>query len=122
MRGFLITGAMCFIMLCLISANYIYVNNTSENMLSIASGIEALPSPSNRELIEDLKNQFQKTRMLLSISICTKDLENLSNCIDSVESANELNDKSRLAVELELLKNAIEALSRLERFGIDNIL
>ncbi|MGM9631884.1 MAG: DUF4363 family protein [Eubacteriales bacterium] len=122
MKGFIITSVLFIIMIVLIGANCAYVNNVADSLLGIVLEISPSPSKENQEIINELQEKFQSSKMLLGISISTKDIESLSDCIDSVSSANKAGDEARLPTEIELLKNAIETIRKLERFSVDNII
>lgn len=122
MKGFIITSVLFIIMIVLIGANYAYINSVADSLLDIVLEISPSPSKENQEIINKLQEKFQSSKMLLGISISTKDIESLSDCIDSVSSANQAGDEARLPTEIELLKNAIETIRKLERFSVENII
>ena len=80
------------------------------------------PSALNSQLIRNLKEYWENKNTLLSISVSYREIDNLTNAIASLSSANEAGDISQFSLYKVLTQNAINAIMRLEKISTKNIL
>jgi uncharacterized protein YjgD (DUF1641 family) len=122
MKGFVITLILFIILSVVIIFNYVYVNNVHDNMHEMLNELTDEPSEQNRVIIQKLTEYWENKSTLLSISVSYREINNLTNAIDALSSANESKDASQLLLYKVLTRNEINAIMRLEKISIKNIL
>lgn len=122
MKGFVITLILFIILSVVIIFNYAYVNNVHDNMHKMLNELTDEPSEQNRVIIQKLTEYWENKSTLLSISVSYREIDNLTNAIDALSSANESKDASQLLLYKVLTRNEINAIMRLEKISIKNIL
>ena len=122
MKGFIITSCLFVSLLICIFINYNYINTVHSTMHEMVAELSAEPSEYNDGLIKELQNYWEKKSAIISISVSFCEIDDLTNAIDSLSAANELRDKTQFAIRKELVENAINAVIRLEKLSIKNIL
>ena len=122
MRGFIITTILLTLLIICIVLNYSFVNEVHDHMHSLVKTILIDDFEKNKSIIEELRSYWEKKNALLSISVSFREIDELSCALDSLEAANKINDRAQLAIYKEHLQNAIDAIMRLERISIKNIL
>ena len=73
------------------------------------------------EIILNIQDYWESQILPMKLSINYREIDEISNLIDTIQTANESNDSSKLAINIELLKNAIEKIVQLEKISIHNI-
>lgn len=121
MKGFIITTCLFVSVLICIFLNYNYVNSLYDTMHEMISQLSNEPSEENTAIIENIKKNWKKKKSLLSISVSFREIDDLSNAIDSLFAANETKNSTQFSIYKELTQNAIDAIMRLERISIENI-
>lgn len=121
MKGFIITTCLFVSVLICIFLNYNYVNSLHDTMHEMVSQLSNEPSEENTAIIENIKKNWKKKKSLLSISVSFREIDDLSNAIDSLFAANETKNSTQFSIYKELTQNAIDAIMRLERISIENI-
>ena len=107
-------------MVC-IFINWSYVNSVSNTMLELIESISDSPSDENDEIIREIQDYWESEILPMKLSINYREIDEISNLIDIIKMANESNDSSKLAINIELIKNAIEKIIQLEKISIHNI-
>jgi hypothetical protein len=121
MKGFIITSLLTLILMVCIFINWSYVNSVSNAMLELIESISDSPSDENDEIISKIQDYWESQILPMKLSINYREIDEISNIIDTIQMANESNDSSKLAINIELLKNAIEKIIQLEKISIRNI-
>lgn len=121
MKGFIITSLLTLILMVCIFINWSYVNSVSNTMLELIESISNSPSDKNDEIIRNIQDYWESQILPMKLSINYREIDEISNLIDTIQMANESNDSSKLAINIELLKNAIEKIIQLEKISIHNI-
>lgn len=121
MKGFIITSLLTLILMVCIFINWSYVNSVSNTMLELIKSISNSPSDKNDEIIRNIQDYWKSQILAMKLSINYREIDEISNLIDTIQTANESNDSSKLAINIELLKNAIEKIIQLEKISIHNI-
>lgn len=122
MKGFVITLILFIILSITIISNYAYVNKVHDNMHEMLNELTDEPSEENGVIIQKLIEYWKNKSTLLSISVSYREIDNLTNAIAALSSANESGDVSQLLLYKVLTQNAINAIMRLEKISIKNIL
>ena len=122
MRGFIITSCLFVSLLICIFINYNYINTVHSTMHEMVAELSAEPSEYNDGLIKELQEYWDKKSTIISISVSFREIDDLTNAIDSLSAANQRKDSTQFAIQKELVENAINAVIRLEQFSIKNIL
>ncbi len=121
MKGFIITSLLTLILMVCIFINWSYVNSVSNTMLELIESISDSPSDENDEIIREIQDYWDSQIIPMKLSINYREIDEISNLIDTIQIANESNDSSKVAINIELLKNAIEKIVQLEKISIHNI-
>lgn len=122
MKDLIITLALITLLLLCIIFNFIYLNSIADHMNDMIKKINTVPSSENQDLIDNLKSFWEKHYSWVSISVSFRDIDELTNAIDAVSASNAINDSALLSTNIKRLENAVEAVVRLEKFTIANIL
>ena len=121
MRGFIITLALFILLISGIIANYSYVNNVHDSMHRLVAQLSNTPSKTNEALLQKLSNYWNNKSTLLSISVSFREIDNLTNAINSLSAANQSGDVAQFLIYKEQTQNAIDSIMRLEKISIKNI-
>lgn len=121
MKGFIITVALSITLMVCIIINYNFVNKVHDTMHSMVEQLSNMPSNKNEEIIVSLKQYWDSKNTLLSFSVSFREIDDLSNKLDSMYAANQSGNTSQFLISKELLQNAIDAIMRLERFSVKNM-
>lgn len=122
MKGFSIATALLIILVICIILNCNFINEAYNQLSDLAKQIETHPCEENSAIINELKIYWKSKISWISLSVSHKEIDNLSNIIDTILVSNESGDRVNLMTNLELLKNSIETIVRLEQFSVKNIL
>ena len=122
MKGFILTVSLFIIMMAMIVTNFTYLNSIHEYMHTELAKISQAPCKDNEQIINNLISYWEKNKDLVSLSVSFREIEELSNALDAVYAANNVGNRDQLSINLGLLKNSIDAIIRLEKISISNIL
>lgn len=122
MRGFIITILLFLALVACIIINYNYVNGVHGEMYDLASKLTREPSKENEEIINELSEYFESNVTFLEISVSARDIDNLINAIDCLYASNSSGNEVQLAINIEVLLNAIDVIKKLETLSLKNIL
>jgi hypothetical protein len=121
MKGFIITAILFIALIVSIILNCEFVNTVHDDMHSIVAKLSNEPNLENEKTIKALKEYWDRNNTLLSVSVSFREIDNLSNAIDSLYAANKSQNTAHFLLYKELTQNAIDAIMRLEKFSIKNI-
>ena len=122
MRGFITTSVLFILLLIGMVLNYFFVNEVHDHMHSLVKMISTDDIKKNESVIIELQNYWDKKNAFLCLSVSFREIDELSCSLDSLEAANKNYDKVQIAIYKEHLQNDIDAIMRLERISIKNIL
>ena len=122
MKGLIISALIFVLLIVGTIINCFYVNHVHTQMSQMVSSISQMPCYENTVLICELKEFWSHHKSILSVSVSYDYIDDLTNKLDSLEQSNKSEDATQLAINIELLQNAIDAIIRLENIKIDNIL
>ena len=122
MRGFITTSVLFILLVIGMFLNYFFVNEVHDHMHSLAKMISTDDIKKNESVIIELQNYWDKKNAFLCLSVSFREIDELSCSLDSLEAANKNYDKVQIAIYKEHLQNDIDAIMRLERISIKNIL
>ena len=91
-------------------------------MHELVDKVSPSPSEGNEALIKQIEKLWDERKKLLSISVSFSEIDDVTNRIDALFASNQSKDAVQIAINIELLQNAIDTLKRLEMFSIENIL
>lgn len=122
MKGFIITTCIFLGLLICIFLNFNYVNTVHSTMHEIVDELFDKPCEENNSIISKLQEYWDKKNTILSISVSFREIDDLTNAIDSLSAANKIGDAIQFSIYKELVENAIDAVIRLEKISVKNIL
>lgn len=122
MRGLIISLILFSIMLVIITLNYYFVNKSLGDMTNITESLLPVPCEENDAILVQLIENWSKLSFWLSLSVSHNEIEELTNRIMTLQSANEIRNIEQFHINSKLLINSIEEIGRLESFSIKNIL
>lgn len=122
MKGFIITTCIFLGLLTCILLNFNYVNTVHRTMHEIVDELSDKPCQENNIIISKLQEYWDSKNTILSISVSFREIDDLANAVDSLSAANKIGDTTQFSIYKQLVKNAIDAVIRLEKISIKNIL
>ncbi len=122
MRGLIIAIILFWVLLIVITSNYYFVNKSVNNIKDIAEALLPLPCVENEAILVQLEENWQNISLWLSLSVSYNKIEELTNRITVIQSANKINNIEQFDINVKLLINSIQEIGRLEAFSIKNIL
>ena len=122
MRGLIITLILFAILISIVIINSFYVNNIINGIKNEITALKSFPCEENAVIIKQIKSDWEKDSILISLSVGYEDIEELTDMIVSLEASNSAKDYNQFKLYYELLLNSIEEIGRLEKFSVKNIL
>lgn len=122
MRGLIITLILFVILISIVIINSFYVNNIINGIKNEITTLKLVPCEENAIIIKQIKSDWEKDSILISLSVGYEDIEELTDMIVSLEASNSAKDYNQFKLYYELLLNSIEEIGRLEKFSVKNIL
>lgn len=119
------TILLLLLTICLIGGtvcNAIYINEVSERLLG---GINELPSPDSADCLSKIRelSDFWKSKLdLVSLSVSFPIADRISEHTAVLFACASCGDRFGYFSALELLRDAVEDMRRLEQFSIRNLL
>ena len=107
MKGFIIATSLFISLLICIFINYNYVNTVHTTMNEMVTLLSEKPCEENVAIIQNLQLYWENKSVILSISVSFREIDNLTNAIDSLYASNKSNNNVQFSIQKELLKNAI---------------
>ena len=122
MRGFIITLILFAILISIVIINSLYVNNIINDIKNEIASLKTIPCAENAIIIKNIKSDWEKDSVWISLSVSYEDIEELTDMITSLEAANSVRDYNQFKLYYELISNSIDDIGRLEKFSVKNIL
>ncbi len=120
MRSFIIT-LILFIFICAaVVFNNLYIRSSAEYITERVSDENFSADPEG--VIEELEKFWEKNRPIIGLSVGFKELDRMSDLILDLKSYFNLGNSSETTRTREMIREAADEISRLERFSIENIL
>lgn len=120
MKVFYITAAIFLALVCLIIANFIYINKITEEMAALTENIKSSDDPSTE--ISVLDEYWKSKRVTVGLSVSHLIVGKISDSIASMKTFAESGEKVFLDREIALFEENVRELRRLEQFSFENIL
>ena len=120
MRSFIITSLLFSAVLSVIFFNRNYINSSAEYILDCVSDTEFETDPIGS--IERLENFWEKNHPIVGLSVGFKELDRMSDLIIDLKTYFELENADEVKRVRILITEAADEISRLERFGLENLL
>ena len=122
MKGLIITVCLLLVLSIAIFLNSLYLVKVHNELVKMTNSLTENPSAENEIYIQKAQAYWERSKIILSLSVNNKEIDNLSNALDSLALANKLRATLEFSLYKELFENAIEGIFRLERFSVENIL
>ena len=121
MRSFIITLFLLFAMLCGIFANHLYINNVANEMLEKLEMLPDINAESCVESCNDLLDFWNKQVNLVELSVSYTLVDKVCEQAALLVACSECGDLYGYRSALELLRDAIGDMRRLEQLSLGNI-
>ena len=122
MRGLIISICLLLAVGLCMTANRCYMANIQSELDKFTSSLSDVPCKENEKLIQEAQEYWDSVKTILSLSVNFKLLDDFSNTLDSLLAANNVGSIEKFAVYKKLCENSIDAIFRLEKFTLENIL
>ena len=122
MKGLIITVCLLLVLSIAIFLNSLYLVKVHNELVKMTNSLTENPSAENEIYIQKAQAYWERSKIILSLSVNNKEIDNLSNALDSLALANKLGATLEFSLYKELFENAVEGIFRLERFSVENIL
>ena len=122
MKTLFVTLAI-FVLLCAMTAvNFIYINNVANELISLTEAIDLSEAERSEQLIKEIDVLWDKSAPLFSLSVNFREIDYLGETVLALEAAIKSRNEADVNRYRSLLLDAIDGVSRLERFSVINIL
>jgi len=121
MKGLLIVLIPLFLISGSITANYIYINEVSDQLLA---EIDAIPTPDQPDCIARtaaLVDAWEEEMNTVSLSVSYTITDRISEHAATLHACASCGDRYGFYTSLALLRDAVGDMRRLERFSIGNL-
>lgn len=108
-------------MLCTITLNFNYINSVADEMTEIARSLDLEASEECGKKITELEEIWKKSEAIFSLSVNFKETDHLGETLLALKAAHKSGSIDEFEKSRELLIDAIDGVSRLERFSVINI-
>ena len=122
MKTLFITATV-FILLCVsMFLNYRYINNTVEELTDLTNSLDIGNKEECEKKVLQIKEKWEKSTPIFSLSVSFREIDYLGEVLISLSHYCETSNESEFERYRLLLLDAIDGVSRLERFSVINIL
>lgn len=122
MKTIFITATV-FILLCAAMVlNYRYINNTAEELTELANSLDFSDKEECKKTVLHIKEKWENSTAIFSLSVSFREIDYLGEILISLSHYCEIGNRSEFERHRLLLLDAIDGVSRLERFSVINIL
>lgn len=122
MKTLFITATV-FILLCVsMFLNYRYINNTVEELTDLTNSLDIGNKEECEKKVLQIKEKWEKSTPIFSLSVSFREIDYLGEVLISLSHYCETGNESEFERYRLLLLDAIDGVSRLERFSVINIL
>jgi hypothetical protein len=108
-------------MLSAIAVNFNYINSVADRMTDIARSLDFSDPEECGKQIDALEKLWKKNEAIFSLSVNFKETDHLGETLLALKAAHKSSSKDEFEKSRELLIDAIDGVSRLERFSVLNI-
>ena len=122
MKTLFITATV-FLLLCIaLFLNYKYINNTVEELTDLTNSLDITNKKECEETLLKITEKWEKSTDRFSLSVSFREIDYLGEVLISLSHYCKVGNESEFEKYKELLLDAIDGVSRLERFSVINIL
>ena len=122
MKTLFITATV-FLLLCIaLFLNYKYINNTVEELTDLTNSLDITNKKECEETLLKITEKWEKSTDIFSLSVSFREIDYLGEVLISLSHYCKVGNEGEFERYRQLLLDAIEGVSRLERFSIINIL
>lgn len=122
MKTLFITATV-FLLLCIaLFLNYKYINNTVEELTDLTNSLDITNKKECEETLLKITEKWEKSTDIFSLSVSFREIDYLGEVLISLSHYCKVGNESEFEKYKELLLDAIDGVSRLERFSVINIL
>ena len=122
MKTIFITVAI-FVLLCAAMVlNHRYINNTADELSALASSLDITNKEECEAKVIEIKEKWEKSTDIFSLSVSFREIDYLGEVLISLSHYCKEGNAQEFERHRLLLIDAIEGVSRLERFSVLNIL
>lgn len=120
MRSFIITLILFASVCTAIVFNNIYIKRSAEYIVECVSDISFVSAP--EEAIGRLEVFWKKNHPIIGLSVGFKELDRMSDLILDLKAYYQLGNLPEVTRTIDMIREAADEISRLERFRIENLL
>ena len=121
MKSLIATIVLCCLMILAATANFMYVNHISNEMLEMLSHIPSIDDPACLEKIDALYAKWEKHAPFVGLTVGFLTVDKLTEYCQTLRSCAQVGDVYGYYTALTLLQDAIDDVRRLEKFSIENL-
>lgn len=120
MRSFIITAFLFLIMLSIVYFNNSYIRSSADYICDCVSDAEFEASPD--DAIKKLDEFWEKNHPIVGLSVGYKELDRMSDLILDLKIYHEAGNSTEVSRIRVLICECANEISRLEKFGLENLL
>ena len=120
MRSFIITLILLALVCTAIVLNNMYIKHSAEYIVECVSDNSFVSAP--EEAIGKLELFWEKNHPIIGLSVGFKELDRMSDLILDLKIYYKLGSLPEVTRTRDMIREAADEISRLERFGIENLL
>lgn len=120
MRSFIITSFLFTAVICVIFFNINYINSSAEYIIECVDDTRFESDPIG--CIENLENFWEENHAKVGLSVGYKELDRMSDLILDLRTYFELGNSAEVKRVRVLIVETADEISRLENFGLENLL
>lgn len=121
MKGLVISQVLLVLLIICTVLNASFVMGVRSELLFYAEKLEG-DTDGRSAVLGELCEYWEGAKVILCLSVHFDEIDEVSGCIGRLCAAYRSGDGERFTLELEMLRNALEGLSRLERFSVGSVL
>lgn len=123
MKGCLLAGAVLLAVLLIVAGNALYVNSAVKQLTNLVDTLPTEPRPiETPEQVVAIRKELEAREVWLGLSISYANVDKTVETLRGLEASARAGDVYQYQASLEILKDLIENLGRLERLSVKNIL
>ena len=122
MKSIFITSTV-FILLCTAMVlNYNYINEAAKELTALTNSLDLSDKEECEKTVLEIKEKWERSTDIFSLSVSFREIDYLGEVLISLSHYCNVGNEGEFERYRQLLLDAIEGVSRLERFSIINIL
>ena len=123
MKGCIIGGAVLAMVMTLVILNAVFVNHTVEELTEELDALPEIPdSESTPAKVIVLREVLESKEALLGLSVSYEVTDRATEALRSLEASARSGDVYQYQATLEILRDLIEDIGRLEKLSVRNLL